>query len=269
MYTSLNLKYDSQFLTKKKRNFYPFYLKDKPQLTKYSVDGFLVIKNVVSEDIITHMTDFFEELRNQGLLEFSESFLNSGRVKSESTRKKVVSFIKKISDEILYPLVDINLCDIETGGAFQIKPSGKSSQLNPHQDTPIIDETEFYAMYVWIPLCDVNNQNGTLSVLPGSHLWGNHQRSLNVPWVYENISNDFWKDMINLDVKKGDLICFDSALIHGSKANLSKQTRVAFTCAILPKNFQLVHYYKDDKIPSEKVEKYYVWTFFKRDGTRK
>ena len=72
-----------------------------------------------------------------------------------------------------------------TTGAFQIKPPSKVSELNPHQDAPVIDETIDNGLFVWIPLCDINEQNGAIYVLPGSHLWQNHQRSLNVKWVFE------------------------------------------------------------------------------------
>ncbi|MBK9353455.1 MAG: phytanoyl-CoA dioxygenase family protein [Bacteroidetes bacterium] len=141
---------------------------------------------------------------------------------------------------------------------YQIKPASKTSQLNPHQDTPIVDELNLYAIYAWIPLCDVNEKNGTLSVLPKSHLWGNYQRSLNVPWIYEKYTNKLWKLMKPLNINKGDLICFDSALIHASGPNMSNEVRVAYNTAILPKNFQQVHYYMDKDTPKNKVEEYLI-----------
>lgn len=258
----LATKYESFIVNPRPRIYEAQYLKDTDLHVEYVNKGFVIIRNVVSDDIINHMTELFFSIKQSGELPDTSQFLNSGRVESVDVRNKVVQEIKNAAEIILSPLVNHEYCDIKTGGAFQIKPPDKNSQLNPHQDTPVIDETKQYAMYVWIPLCDVNKQNGTLSVLPGSHIWGNHQRSLNVPWIYERYHKHLWKYMVELEINKGDLICFDSALIHGSRANMSDDIRLAFTCAVLPQNFQLVHYFRDATTAADKVEKYFVDEFF-------
>ncbi|MBK8672730.1 MAG: phytanoyl-CoA dioxygenase family protein [Bacteroidetes bacterium] len=146
-----------------------------------------------------------------------------------------------------------------------MKPSSKSSDLNPHQDSPIVDERNYYAVFVWVALCDINEKNGALQVLPKSHLWGNFQRSLNVKWPFEKFTQLLKDEMKPIYLNKGDIILFDSALIHSSLPNLSDKPRIAFNTAILPKNHQQVHYYKDKDTPKGKVEQYYITQEFYRN----
>lgn len=249
-------------IIKKERKFQPKYFRNDDIFNAFVKNGYVIISDVVKNEQINKMIHLYKEISEMDGFELSDSFLNSGRLKSIDIRSKIVTNIKQISKEILSDLVDTDVCEIETGGAFQIKPPSKISELNPHQDTPIVDENEFYAVYVWVPLCDTTLENGCLSVLPESHLWENHQRSLNIPWKYEKETKKLWKKMVDLPVKRGQLICFDSALIHASKSNMSNEIRLAFTCAILPLNFQLIHYYKDNLTEKNKVEVYAVDEFF-------
>lgn len=240
------------------RFFEPNYFNGNEIFDEYKENGFLIFRNTVENEYIEEMRKLYDEISKMDDFILSDTFLNSGRLDSTKIRSIVVDKIKIISTQILSKIINSDNATINTGGAFQIKPASKNSILNPHQDTPIIDETKNYAVYVWIPLCDTDVTNGCLSLIPKSHLWGNYQRSLNVPWKYENETKALWKKMIDVPLKKGDLICFDSALIHGSKANVSTSTRLAFTTVVLPKNYQLIHYFRDNKTPKDKVEVYAV-----------
>lgn len=240
------------------RNFAPQYLLSEEHHKFYIKNGYVVIKNCVSAEHVSYMQEVFNKMSDMEGFKMEDAFVNSGRFESTDIRNYIVSEIKKTSADILSTIANTQNCEINTGGSFQIKPPSKNSALNPHQDSPIIDETTFYATYVWIPLCDMTEKNGALSILPGSHLWGNHQRSLNVPWIYEKYTKLLWKYVQPVYVNKGDIICFDSATIHASNPNLSNELRLAYTGTLLPKNFQLVHYFKDALTPKGKVEKYFV-----------
>lgn len=247
------------------RKFEPSYLKSKEHFEFYKENGYVIYRNVVNEEYIDNMKSIYLQISKMDGFKMDDLFVNSGRFNSSEIRTKAINEIKKISGLILSQIVEDQNCEYNNGGSFQIKPVSNKSQLNPHQDTPIVDEKKYYSIYVWIPLCNVNEENGTLSVLPKSHLWGNFQRSLNVPWIYEPFTKFLWKKMVPLSISKGDLICFDSALIHASGPNLSNETRVAFNTAILPKDFQQVHYYIDKDTTKGKVEEYFIDESFYMD----
>lgn len=221
-------------------------------------NGYTIIKNVVSEDHLAFLLSTYQQLTQFPEYTIDDKFQNSGRYRSPEIRSFVMDNIADFSKKFLPQLFDTSLYDENTTGAFQIKPPSKVSELNPHQDAPVIDETQQNGLFVWIPLCDINETNGAVYVLPGSHLWGNHQRSLNVAWPLEKHTATLWKHMIPVYMQKGDVLIWDTALIHASAPNLTETTRVAITTTILPKKYTMVEYFKDKKTPTDEVEKYNV-----------
>lgn len=220
--------------------------------------GYVVLKKVVNEDFITQLNQTYEKLTQFEAYTIDKKFQNSGRFQSTEIRNFVMDNIGAFSKSFLPTIFNCTIFDEDTTGAFQIKPPSKVSELNPHQDAPVIDETKENGLFVWIPLCDIDEQNGAIMILQGSHLWNNYQRSLNVPWIFEKHTKLLWKQMIPLFVNKGDIIVWDTALIHASLPNLSNNTRVAITSTLLPKKFKMVEYFKDKQTPKNKIEKYQV-----------
>lgn len=221
-------------------------------------NGFVVIKDVVKEKDVTFLQTVFDNLELFPEYKIDDKFQNSGRYRSADIRNYVMNNIEIFSKEFLPTIFNTAIYDEHTTGAFQIKPPSKVSELNPHQDAPVIDETKFNGLFVWIPLTDINEMNGAVYVLPKSHLIGNYQRSLNVPWIFEPHTKLLWKYMKPIYLKKGDILCWDSALIHASSSNLSNEKRVAITTTILPKNFKMVEFFKDKSTPIDSVERYEV-----------
>lgn len=221
-------------------------------------DGYTIIKNVVSNAQLQFLEDTYHQLTKFTEYTIEEKFQNSGRFRSPEIRNFVMDNIGKFSKEFLPSVFDKDIYDENTTGAFQIKPPSKVSELNPHQDAPVIDETKENGLFVWIPLCNITENNGAVLVLPGSHLWQNHQRSLNVSWVFEKHTKLLWKYMQPIYMNRGDILVWDTAMIHASLPNISNEIRVAITTTLLPKNFKMVEYFKDKQTPKGKIEKYIV-----------
>lgn len=244
------------------RQFPNNYFIDKQRHEEIKTKGYTVIKNVVDDDKITFLQNVYHQLTQFPDYNVQDKFQNSGRFRSPEIRNFVMENIGKFSKEFLPSVFDINVFDENTTGAFQIKPPSKTSELNPHQDAPVIDETQTNGLFVWIPLLDITEKNGAVLVLPGSHRWGNHQRSLNVSWVFEKHTKFFWQNMQPIYINKGDILVWDTATIHASFPNLSNEMRIALTTTLLPKNFKMVEYFKDKATPKGKIEKYEVGRSF-------
>ena len=240
------------------RSFPEEYFLDTTHQRSFIENGYVVIKNGIKKNQIEFLNEVYKQLELMEGFELKNNFINSGRFKETTIRNFVVENIQLFSKKNLTTIFNANHCVVENGGNFQIKPASKQSVLNPHQDSPIIDETKYYAIFIWIPLCDITLQNGPVWVLPKSHLWCNYQRSLNVKWPFENHHKLLWKYMKPITLNTGDILCFDSALIHASSSNNANKTRIAITTTALPKNYQLVEYFKDEKTPENMAEKYYV-----------
>lgn len=247
----------------KKRVDFPInYFLQKSLMSELITQGFLCLKGVFNDDDFVDIDNKIKDILNIPEVSSSSKFLNSGRIDNPIIRTMIMDLIKQFSQNNLQKIFDTDCFDINTTGAFQIKPPGINSELNPHQDSPVIDESLFNGLYVWIPLVDINEKNGPVYVLPNSHTWGNHQRSLNVKWPFEKYIKVLKKHMIPVFCNRGDVIVWDTALIHSSSPNLSNKHRVAFTTTLLPVNFQMMEYFKDKKTPKNKVEKYRVFESF-------
>lgn len=84
---------------------------------------------------------------------------------------------------------------------------------------------------VWIPLDDATAENGTLTVVPGSHKKDWRMVKLGLPsgdFQYE-INGAEWQagDVVTCAIKRGTAIIFSDRLVHGSTTNTSGKDRYA------------------------------------------
>lgn len=84
---------------------------------------------------------------------------------------------------------------------------------------------------VWIPLDDATAENGTLTVVPGSHKKDWRMIKMGLPsgdFQYE-IDGGNWKegDVVTCAIKRGTAIIFSDRLVHGSTRNTAGTDRYA------------------------------------------
>ncbi len=225
-----------------KRNFSPAYFLDQHIQDTYVQQGYVVIRNVVPDQLIEEALLQFDLLQKKDGYRVDRKFESSGNFPSVSLQQFVFEQVARLMQELAPRFANLNHCQVGTGGAYFIKPPTKESELLPHQDNPVVDERKSYAVFTWIPLHDVEVNNGTLWVLPGSHLWGNVERSQHIPWAFRNLCQSLKKYMVPLELKRGDMICFDPSIIHGSGVNKGERTRLVLSGALLPKQLVQVDY---------------------------
>ncbi len=235
----------------------PFFLNQKYQ-AHYLTHGWTIIDDVINNIEIDSFMQTFDEISKLEGFELDKNLLNSGRLFNPEIRKKTQKIINSNAATILPRMFNMNIVDSHTGGAYQVKPPHKNSDLLIHQDSTVIDEENDYCLFIWIPFCDITLENGPISFLSGSHLWGNTQRSLGVPWQFKNHIETLYNYIEPVIIKAGSVLVFDPATIHSSAPNLSKEIRHAITITVLRKNYQLVYYFRNPKLPENKIEKYYV-----------
>ena len=75
---------------------------------------------------------------------------------------------------------------------------------------------------------------------------------------------------LNMPLKKGEAVIYNSATIHGATENLTKQIRLAATLLISSSQAQWLLYYKEKNSPNDKIEKYNLdldtFTRLSKDG---
>ncbi len=114
---------------------------------------------------------------------------------------------------------------------IQYKPAGHGGVNMWHQDNPlwpIIDPPN--QVTAWVALDDVDESNGCMSMVPGSHLWGDQMAVLREIPDFGSMPAS-WQghklDVVRCPVDKGEVHYHHSLTWHGSHSNTSNRPRRA------------------------------------------
>ncbi|MEX0812895.1 MAG: phytanoyl-CoA dioxygenase family protein [Chitinophagales bacterium] len=129
------------------------------------------------------------------------------------------------------------------GATFMVKSKGENGALQPHQDWNIVDEKQFNSYNIWLPLVDVDEDNGTLLILPDSHQWFKNIRGQNIPSSYENVTDEVWKYLRPIKMKAGEALIYDHRLLHASGINRNDQPRLVIVSGLIPEAAEMRYYY--------------------------
>ena len=138
-----------------------------------------------------------------------------------------------------------------------VKHPGQKSDFDLHQGINFVEEERFTSITLWIPLQDVNEENGCMQVIPRSHTFFNQPvRSQHYPTPFENIKEHIKKNhLVNLEMKSGEAWIFNHRLLHCSPVNQSNHVRLATLNVMVPSEASVILYYKaSNEVQSESVE---------------
>ncbi|MCX5659606.1 MAG: phytanoyl-CoA dioxygenase family protein, partial [Planctomycetota bacterium] len=115
---------------------------------------------------------------------------------------------------------------------IQYKPAEKGGVNMWHQDSPLWPSIKPKTSQVsaWIALDDIDESNGCMSMVPGSHLWGNQIQFLWTIKEYTGMPAEFQGHKLQprlCPVRKGEVHFHHALTWHGSHANLSNRPRRA------------------------------------------
>lgn len=134
------------------------------------------------------------------------------------------------------------------GGCFLVKNPSKHNEVALHQDWKITEEDIYQSYNIWIPLVDVNIDNGTMFLLEKSHIhFNNATRSYDNPSEYIPLDDELGRKAISVKLKAGEALIYSSSLFHGSSANRSKEERPVVILSCCDENARLCYYYYDKR----------------------
>lgn len=165
-------------------------------------------------------------------------------------------FRKKMNNEIKQVLaraadVVFQNCAL-LGATFMVKSRGENGSLEPHQDWSIVDESVYRSYNIWLPLVDVNEDNGTLLLLPRSHNWIENTRGLNIPSSFRQVIRETWQYLIPAKMKAGDALIYDHRLLHASGKNKTSVPRLTIVYGLVPADATMRYYLGTE----DKIEEY-------------
>ena len=141
--------------------------------------------------------------------------------------------------------------------SYIVKYPGKKGELFVHQDMAQVDEFNHSQVGIWLPLQDVNLENGTMGILPYSHFTIPPHRTLYHQLPFSKIYPTAFKYLQPVKLKAGDLLLFDIRLLHNSFINTSNEPRIVIGSSAVAADAPFCICYRDKESKSETAENEY------------
>eukprot|EP01034_Spumella_vulgaris_P003449 gene3449-4439_t len=222
--------------------------KDERVQEKFDEDGYVVIDFIAAEEARNIAEKFYELHREVPGGFYSAAFSSDDAFKQD---------IYAHTQAVFANVVDAHFFDYKIlGSTFLCKAPGAAGRVGVHQDWTVVDESRFFSATIWVPAVDVNEHNGALRVLPGSHRFFDAYRSNNIPLSYQGSETLLWDNMITVPMRAGQAFILNHAVIHASAPNTTDQERLAIAYGVVPKAAKLMYYHKNADEPGHKIEKF-------------
>ncbi len=224
------------------------FFKDAIVQDQFDRDGFVVIDFISPADAGYIAEKFYELHPDLPKGFYAAAFSSDDKLKQEIFDRTQAVF-EKVVDETF---VDYKIL----GSTFLCKAPGEEGKVGVHQDWLVVDESVYSTATIWVPTADTTAKNGTLMVLPGSHLFMKTFRSPNIPFFYKGNEELIWDNMITVPLKAGQAFVLNHAVIHASAANTSTKERLVIAYALTHKDADLMFYHKELSETTNTIEKY-------------
>ena len=204
---------------------------------EFAARGYVILP-LLSAEHIRILTLLYHSLASG----IATGFYNSMMSQNFEYREKTSNGI----EAVIYPLITDLLCDYcPLAGSYMVKLPGPGSELAAHQDWNLVDEHQFASINVWAPLTPLTGDNGTLHVIPGSHLFIDGLRpSMFYPTCLDSHRDALRKHYLQpIKVPTGYVVIHNSALVHSSPANQSSAPRVVASLNMIPQETRPIHYF--------------------------
>jgi hypothetical protein len=223
---------------------------------EYSKKGF-VISSLLDSDEIKNLEGIFHHHFN--IDELPSVYDTVATTPAETIRKVDDEIIKICLPKLQNVIKDFHW----VGSIFFIKKSDPESQRGMHIDPSMTDEG-FNHIGVWIPLCDIDENNGRICLLSGSEKWLPPFSTPSMPYAYKDVEHLLEPKLSCLDMKAGEALFFNNSMLHCTQKNNSGKTRLAVIIKLIDKDAPLSTVYYNPEAPeNEKVSLYqHSYNFF-------
>lgn len=220
----------------------PIFIDNQHQ-DEFDENGFVKITNFsLTTDDIQILFDFYD---NSGIKKYSEEAVYMAM---DNPDKQLISHMyKTIETIVMSHLNKILVNPMFFYGSFISKYPNSKVTVLPHQDGTFVDnENEQYSLTCWIPLVDVDIENGCMGVIKNSNKIYDSIRPLPSPQVYRPLNKHVFSIMPYfklIPMKAGEILFFDNKTFHNSPPNLTDKPRLAISSWITQENTPLRLYY--------------------------
>jgi hypothetical protein len=214
-------------------------LRDPRLQEAFDRDGFVVV-DLAPPDLVASLLATYDELDSGITSGYYPSLMSDDRDYKSATHRAVTDRLWPRFGALLdgyAPLL----------GVFMVKHPGPDTEVVPHQDWIVADESERPTMNAWVPLSPLDDESGHMRMLPGSHRWlaglrGSPTFPTSWEGVWERVRDEL---MVTVPVEVGQALVYDIRVLHGTPPNRSPRTRVVSSLYAIPDGVPSVHYYRD------------------------
>ena len=224
----------------------------KEQVKTYIRDGFVIVPKVISSDKLQAMRDelnkWIEESKNykdnygdtpNGKARFD---LEGGHCAENPKLRRVANpaDISQIYRDVLFegpavkavvdligPNVKFHHCKLN------IKLPGMETRVDYHQDQPFDLHTNDDHLSLVVLIDDMNEKNGCLRILKGSHKgprYSHYEGDEFVGKVDEKVQKECRRNASKIEGNAGDICLMNTWCLHGGTENLSQNIRRVLIC---------------------------------------
>jgi hypothetical protein len=167
-------------------------------------------------------------------------------------KKKATKIVRDFFSERLNKiLVDYQF---PTGGFLVKQPNG--GEVPIHRDWTFAQNLNQTNINFWCPLVDVDETNGALQMVAGSHKLVQNIEAPQIRPFYVDYSESLKEISTLVSLKKGEAILFESSILHWSTANNSNNVRQAASLLCIPAESQPVFYFPTNDFPNKQFNMY-------------
>jgi len=219
------------------------------QLQFWHENGFIQLSNLFSSDEVAELREHFMQLQRDAQNPDSPIREWYTPLSAEQSGGDVLQEFPRVMhphkrDELSKKrMLDARLHDILSDlfgeeplaaqSMFYFKPMGARGQAL-HQDNFYLNVRPGTCIAAWLAVDDADEENGGMSVVPGSHVGGVRcpgMADMTKSFTTEQVAVPAGLEAVPARMKAGDVLFFNGSMIHGSTPNVSKDRfRRAFIC---------------------------------------
>ncbi len=215
------------------------------QKKKYRDDGFFILENIIPEKELETVRNKCVELieqQNREMDSLGTDILNLSR---KNSRYFVFLAFKDHPElgKFIFSDLMAEICKATIGEEaylfweqFVVKGTDlRGAEFTWHQDSGYVDYPHKYYVNAWVPLDDVNEENGTVYLLPYS-LADTKEKVEHKPVPGSNDREGYFGPEIGIPANcpAGSIVVFSSTTFHRSGANKTNKLRRAYAIQFSP-----------------------------------
>ena len=190
-------------------------------------DGYVVV-DLISPEVVAELLDLCRSLHPEPASAWESDFYSpSAEVKRTVHERLAAGFAPAVERVFVGHHTVLH--------NFIMNWPGSDGGLVLHQHSSVVDERRFRSVLIWCALTDATEENGTLHVVPGSHLVQVGPRpERSQSWCHAHERQLLADHLVSVPVRAGQALIFDNQLLHCSFPNATDEPRVSAAAIVIP-----------------------------------